>query len=260
MFGIAVRVLRTAAGRRALQLALLVGGLFLLGFLCGEQAQAAERTPVTPVASAVPVTGHEDTVRTVTERVVTPVREVARTTSRAVDETRTQSPTLPAASAVPLPKLPAVPSVPEVSVPPVHPLPAPVAPGSGAERHDSTAPAAGKGDRARTEARTAVSAPPRAATYGPDSALPAQAPRTPAHTSVHRAAAAVDAPARPAPTGDPDGVLGKQAAVGTASRHGDAYAVALDGRAPLRLLPGTTARVDAPGTRERHRDIPVFPG
>ncbi|MCZ0987409.1 hypothetical protein O1M54_20140 [Streptomyces diastatochromogenes] len=55
-------------------------------------------------------------------------------------------------------------------------------------------------------------------------------------------------------------MLGKQAADGTASRHGDAYAVTLDGRAPLRLLPGTAARVDAPGTRERHRDIPVFPG
>ncbi|MFH8767945.1 MULTISPECIES: hypothetical protein [unclassified Streptomyces] len=250
-------MLRTAAGRRALQLALLVGGLFLLGFLCGEQAQAAERTPVTAVTSVVPVTGHENAVRTVTERVVTPVREVVRTTSQGLDETRAQAPALPAAPSVPLPKLP---EVPEVSELPAHPLPAPATPEPGADRHDSTAPAAGKGDRARTEARTAVSTPARAATYGPDFTLPAQAPQAPAHTSVHRAAAAVDAPARPAPTGDPDGVLGKQAADGTASRHGDAYAVTLDGRAPLRLLPGITARVDAPGTRERHRDIPVFPG
>ncbi|MFF4572347.1 hypothetical protein [Streptomyces sp. NPDC001410] len=254
MFGTAVRVLRTAAGRRALQLALLVGGLFLLGFLCGEQAQAAERTPVT---SVVPVTGHEDTVRTVTERVVTPVRKVVRTTSQALEETRAQARALPAAPSVPLPKLP---EVPEVSVPPVYPLPAPVTPEPGADGHDSAAPAAGKADRPGAEARTAVSAPSQTAMYGPDFTLPAQAPQALTHTPVHRAAAAVDAPAQPAPTGDPDGVLGKQAADGTATRHGDAYAVTRDGRAPLRLLPGTTARVDAPGTRERHRDIPVFPG
>ncbi|WP_405766999.1 hypothetical protein OHU34_16700 [Streptomyces sp. NBC_00080] len=37
-----LRVLRGAAGRRVVQLALLVGGLFALGFLCGEQAHAAE--------------------------------------------------------------------------------------------------------------------------------------------------------------------------------------------------------------------------
>ncbi|MFC7895340.1 hypothetical protein [Streptomyces sp. NPDC057381] len=39
------RTLRTAAGRRALHVALLVGGLFVLGVLCGERAQAAEGVP-----------------------------------------------------------------------------------------------------------------------------------------------------------------------------------------------------------------------
>ncbi|MFD8070923.1 hypothetical protein [Streptomyces parvulus] len=43
--GAALRVTRTAAGRRALHVALLVGGLFLLGLLCGERAQAADGTP-----------------------------------------------------------------------------------------------------------------------------------------------------------------------------------------------------------------------
>ncbi|MDQ1026701.1 hypothetical protein QF035_004283 [Streptomyces umbrinus] len=38
----ALRVTRTAAGRRALQVGLLVGGLFVLGLLCGEQARAAD--------------------------------------------------------------------------------------------------------------------------------------------------------------------------------------------------------------------------
>ncbi|OXY98481.1 hypothetical protein BEK98_06415 [Streptomyces diastatochromogenes] len=275
VFGTAVRVLRTAAGRRALQLAMLVGGLFLLGFLCGEQAHAADGTPVAPVPSLTsvrPVGGqHEDAVRTVTERVVTdrvvtdrvvtPVRKVVQTASHAFEGTRAEAPALPTTSAVPSMPLPKLPKLPEVSEElPVHPLPAPVTPEPRADRPGSSAPAADQGDRARTEARTAVSARPPAAVYGPDFAPPAHVLRAPAQLPVHRAASAVDAPAQPAPTGDPDGVLGKQAADGTASRHGDAYAVTLDGRAPLRLLPGTAARVDAPGTRERHRDIPVFPG
>ncbi|WHM31218.1 hypothetical protein OH540_14635 [Streptomyces sp. BPPL-273] len=43
--GAALRVTRTAAGRRALHVALLVGGLFVLGLLCGERAHAADGTP-----------------------------------------------------------------------------------------------------------------------------------------------------------------------------------------------------------------------
>ncbi|MFD4566706.1 hypothetical protein ACFWOX_20240 [Streptomyces sp. NPDC058467] len=51
---------RTTAGRRALQVALLVGALFALGFLCGEQAHAAEeaKPPVpTHVVRAVSGSG-----------------------------------------------------------------------------------------------------------------------------------------------------------------------------------------------------------
>ncbi|WP_333749642.1 hypothetical protein, partial [Streptomyces sp. IBSBF 2394] len=43
--GAAPRVLRTAAGRRALHVALLVGGLFVLGLLCGGRAHAADEEP-----------------------------------------------------------------------------------------------------------------------------------------------------------------------------------------------------------------------
>ncbi|MFF8777014.1 hypothetical protein ACF07W_07075 [Streptomyces sp. NPDC015140] len=43
--GAALRVMRTAAGRRALHVALLVGGLFVLGVVCGERAQAADGAP-----------------------------------------------------------------------------------------------------------------------------------------------------------------------------------------------------------------------
>ncbi|NUP23514.1 MAG: hypothetical protein HOZ81_47160 [Streptomyces sp.] len=49
----ALRVLRTAAGRRALQVALVVGGLFALGFLCGERAYAADGLPVDSGTSSV---------------------------------------------------------------------------------------------------------------------------------------------------------------------------------------------------------------
>ncbi|MGW2517105.1 hypothetical protein ACWC09_08750 [Streptomyces sp. NPDC001617] len=61
----ALRVMRTAAGRRALQVVVLVGGLFALGFLCGEQAHAAEGAPVasSPVVGAVaPVSAAADGV------------------------------------------------------------------------------------------------------------------------------------------------------------------------------------------------------
>ncbi|MES5816472.1 hypothetical protein [Streptomyces sp. RG80] len=57
--GAALRSPRTAAGRRArqvavrvaLRLALLVGGLFALGFLCGGQASAAEDIPAATTAA-----------------------------------------------------------------------------------------------------------------------------------------------------------------------------------------------------------------
>ncbi|MGW2821615.1 hypothetical protein ACWC24_11500 [Streptomyces sp. NPDC001443] len=50
--GAALRVVRTAAGRRALQSVLLAGGLFALGLLCGERAHAPEGTPSRAAAFA----------------------------------------------------------------------------------------------------------------------------------------------------------------------------------------------------------------
>ncbi|MFJ8084825.1 hypothetical protein ACIQ6Y_29925 [Streptomyces sp. NPDC096205] len=43
-------------------------------------------------------------------------------------------------------------------------------------------------------------------------------------------------------------------------RHGDAQAVTVNDRASLWLWAGAAVRADVPGTRDRHRDIPVFPG
>ncbi|MEV5738033.1 hypothetical protein [Streptomyces sp. NPDC052292] len=211
-------------------------------------------------------------VEAVAEQVVTPVRTVVRETSGALDEVRAT--TLPGATSLPAQGLPVpglpvpgVPGVPGVSDPlPAQQWPVPVTPAPGADRPGGVAPAAGRADRpgtgiAKGDGRHRAAAPvrPSGATYGPG-AVPAPA-QAPVRTPSARATAPAGAPAKlPTPSGDPDGALGKQAADGTASRHGDAHAVALDGRAPVRLLAGATVGVDAPGTRERHRDIPLFPG
>ncbi|MEU6554030.1 hypothetical protein ABZ915_27690 [Streptomyces sp. NPDC046915] len=271
--GAAVRVLRTAAGRRALQLALLVGGLFALGFLCGEQAHAAERTTpgatassassvsaVSPVASVTT----EDVVRSVSAQVTRPVGGVVGTVTRDLDEARAKAPSLPELPA--LPKLPAEPSLPS---PPVVEVPEPPLPGGpGVSPSPGTASAGHVGAAVRTEARqdsrTGRRTEPRAtvtAPQGPRVAPDVGAPVTRAHSGGPRTGDRAGAPSRPEPAGDPDGVLADRAAVdGGMSRHADAYAVTPDHRAPLRLTSGAIARGDAPGTRDRHRDIPVFPG
>ncbi|WP_330459384.1 hypothetical protein OIB37_22435 [Streptomyces sp. NBC_00820] len=305
LFGTTVRLLRTAVARRALQLVLLVGGLFLLGFLCGEQAHAAEGALVAPVApvtsvtsvasvvTATPVavvqsvTGHTDTgreingdtivpVQPVTELVLTPVRTVLDTASQVLDATQVKVSPPSAPPGMPLPVLS---RAPEPSTSPLSDAPVTSEPpqGPGATAAPASAPADStradgtRANDARAEGRTAARAesgtavelaPAPATPYGPGRV---QAPQRPTHARtfagrVHSAAESVGVPGHPAPGGAPDGVLGKQAADGGVPRHGDTYAVALSGRAPVRLVSGATARTDASRTRERHRDIPVFPG
>ncbi|MEU9447429.1 hypothetical protein [Streptomyces sp. NPDC048277] len=295
--GAAVRVLRTATGRRALQLALLVGGLLALGFLCGEQAQAAEgvsstpsltsvvtqnvplrdvlaphhkakqqphratatRKPVTEAVPVVPVVDKalevpklpkvRTVVRSVTETVTSTVTRTLGETVQQVSELPVQLPVLPAAPVVQLPELPIVSELPGGLLPaPVTSAPRPGQP-QPPVTHD-----AGQ-DKARTKAAATA-----AVSYGPRITVVTRASDRALRAAAHRAVRTVDAPTRPAPTGDPDGALGKSAADGTASRHGDVYAVTFVDRAPLRLAPGVAARADAAGTRDRFRDIPVFPG
>ncbi|WP_264924907.1 hypothetical protein [Streptomyces sp. A012304] len=68
-------------------------------------------------------------------------------------------------------------------------------------------------------------------------------------------------PADQAPAGGPHGALGNAPVVdhGT-GRHGDAHAVTPYHRVPLLLVAGGAVGADAAGTRDRYRDIPVFPG
>jgi hypothetical protein len=139
-----------------LQLVLLVGGLFVLGLLCGEQARAADGagpapavdTPVTdrvvdglvrPVAQQVvrPVT--QQVVRPVTGLVVSPaaehvVRPIGDLVDRITEEIAGQPvpplypPTLPGPPT--LPTLPTVPTLPDVPGPPEVPgSPLPEVPG-----------------------------------------------------------------------------------------------------------------------------------
>ncbi|MFE9285502.1 hypothetical protein [Streptomyces olivaceus] len=160
--GAALRVMRTAAGRRALRLALLMGGLFVLGVLCATRAQAADGAPslgdavgrvATASAGSDPAGGGRgaeeapavrgdgsgavppdlrpvtaDVVRSATDRVARPVRDTVETAVGKVRATaRDVLSTLPSAAPVPppaspLPSLPS-PSLPSLSVPPVSVLP-----------------------------------------------------------------------------------------------------------------------------------------
>jgi hypothetical protein len=286
--GAAVRVLCTAPGRRALQLALLVGGLLALGFLCGQQAQAAEGAPSTPsltsvvtqkvplrdvvtphrvppgtrkpLTRAVPVVpvvtvapvvdGVGEVVRSVTGTVTTPVTTALTDT---LAETVRQVTELPVVR---------VPQLPVVSEPPVESAPAPVTPGPAPGPAQSRTPVAHDTghETSRTETEAAATT---TESYGPRITAVTLTSDKAVHVGGHRAAhaaRAAGAPEHRAPAGDPDGVLGKAAVDGTASRHGDAHVVTFADRAPLRLVPGAAARLDAAGTRDRYRDIPLFPG
>ena len=353
----ALRMTRTVAGRRALQVALLVGGLFVLGLLCGEQARAADGVAPTPkptdvvrsVTSSVEqlAKGSEETgqrigerpsgsnsrsatvssttpppsastatatlgsgseqpglpkattpvtdevqrvvgpvagpvVRPVTERVVRPVAEqvVRPVTGRVmppiaedvvgpigdlVDQVTggisggiverpappqwwpslPQLPTLPG-----LPRLPELPGLPLPAVP-GQTLPvgaAPQQPGGVTDDH-RVAEKQSRDDSVATA-------------YGPQFAGGLAAAGVDVrHHADTRGTRAVQAPVHQVPDGDPTGALGRHSAVDNGSpRHGDAQAVALNERARPALVPGAAADVTAAGTRDRHRDIPAFPG
>ncbi|GHF85060.1 hypothetical protein [Streptomyces griseosporeus] len=292
--GAAARVLRAVAGRRALQVALMVGAFFALGFLCGEKAQAAETaTPAVPAVTVPTVTvptvtvpgvsdavrppaehaPAEDVVRPVAERTVTSVRErVVRPAGEVVESVTaatSQLPELPSAPALPnvpdlpsapalpqLPDLPSVPDVPSVSDLPALPAPVPTtaAPHPAAPA-SAVAPATAAPAAARTAPAAAPDAMPTPARTGDFHATPAEHAAAP-----HRRAARTSNPSRlPAPHA-PESNLGSSASGDAgSSRHGDAHAVTPCPRLPVRLAAGAVARSGAAGIRDRYRDIPVFP-
>ncbi|MFF9170016.1 MULTISPECIES: hypothetical protein [unclassified Streptomyces] len=154
--GAAVRVLRAAAGRRALRTALLLGGLFALGLLCGQRAHAAEPAPagtLTRTAPAgsltsatAPAASPATATATATATAKTKATAVAAVTVTDAETAhlhptapvtslpaRLDLPSLPAQQTLPVQQTPPTqPSLPEPSLPdaslPAPPLPAPSMP------------------------------------------------------------------------------------------------------------------------------------
>ncbi|MCX4906012.1 hypothetical protein [Streptomyces sp. NBC_00878] len=221
---------------------------------------------VRPVTERVvrPVT--EQVVRPVTERVTAPaVEDVVRPIGRPIGDLVDQItggiverpappqwwPSLPQLPALPgLPGLPELPGLPLPAVP-GQTLPvgtAPQQPGGATDNHR----AAEKQSRDESAATA----------YGPQLAGGHTAAGDDVrHHADTRGTRAVQAPVHQVPDGDPTGALGRHSAVDNGSpRHGDAQAVALNERARPTLVPGAAADVTAAGIRDRHRDIPAFPG
>ncbi|AIS00087.1 hypothetical protein [Streptomyces glaucescens] len=321
--GAAARVLRAAGRRRAVQLALLVGGLFLLGALGGARAEAAEGPAGTVSAAAAqatqatqgastsdvrssgaepgPVVEYgsvprpEPVAEAVRDQVAQPVGDALEAVTRGLSEVppaESPRPSLPALPSPPswpaLPSSPSLPGLPDdgPSLPdlpglPANTLPAPDAvtplplPLPGPEAHTPGTPdGSARDEAAQTDPRAVSGSAATAGTtapngpHTPDGSSPLTLPTatatavapTPDHPATARTGTG-QAPAHPAPTGGDSGVLGSRTAADNGgSRHGDMCAVAAEQRAPLRPVPGVPARADAGETRDRYRDIPVFPG
>ncbi|MDN0195229.1 hypothetical protein [Streptomyces sp. S.PNR 29] len=197
-------------------------------------------------------------------RVVRPAGDLARSVTEGLAEAVRSLPSLPGSPSAGLPGLPTLPgeptlpgapglpglpSPPALPSPPGQPLPTPVtpAPHPGSEAAPS---ADGHASAGRAGAAAAMVA------YGP---LAGGVPDAP-HAHGRRAASSGHAPAHQAPPGYPNGALCNGAAVDNGTpRHGDGHAVTSGHRAPLTLVRGAAVRADAAETRDRYRDIPVFP-
>ncbi|MDI9831681.1 hypothetical protein [Streptomyces sp. KAU_LT] len=272
------------AAPRVLQLVLLVGGLFVLGLLCGERAEAAEsagdKVPLSavsgevapPATSVVPPV--RDLVRTVTEDLTRDVtRDVTRTVEQTVSGVLTEvrkelppPPAPPVTSPAPiLPDLPGVPDRPDVTGRPALPAPGDTAP--------APKPAAEEpGDHRDRTARTGEGSTGAYGPWGdPRGARPLAAgigtgADGTASGAMDAVAAQPDArfgygPVRQGPADDPAGVPGNRSSGdNNGPRCADAHAVSVEyGRIPVRLVPGAAVRVEADETRDRYGDVPVSP-
>ncbi|MFF1355305.1 hypothetical protein [Streptomyces sp. NPDC058297] len=324
----ALRVVRAAAGRRALNMALrvmlLAGGLVVIGLLCGGRAHAAEgvlppteatgeqavhATAHAPVHGSVPAPVHasasaptphhtspapgsrpvgavrQQAVEPARNRVAEPVRthvvepvrtqvavpvvrevreagEVWGTVQGAVREEVSEAGEFAgglvgglAAEAPPqfLPGPPSMPGLPGIP----GQIGEPGAPGRPGDCAHAAAPNAGA--QAAAGHREAARPGKREAVERADNAFaPAAADAVPARTPATKAAGtSIPAPAPAFPSGS---AVGQSAGDGSSTRHSDLAAAAFGSGATARLLPGSTAPSHAAPTRDRHRDIPEFPG
>jgi hypothetical protein len=159
-----------------------------------------------------------------------------------------------------LPSLPGLPELPELPGLPGHMLPVDVTPEQPGGPVEAGRPGVGQvfGEAAgggADEVSTREVTP-----YGPWFAEGVVASGAAAHQGASSANVS-PVPAPHAPDGDPPGTLGRHATVDSGgSRHGEPHAVTAYDRALSSLVPGVAADVVADGTRDRHRDIPEFPG
>ncbi|TPQ21841.1 hypothetical protein [Streptomyces sporangiiformans] len=233
----------------------------------GSRAEAPSHTgavaPVGPVGSAgpegfvheatAPVTGGvQRVVRPAAERVVRPIGDVVDQVADGFAEPPASSWWPPESELPAFPSSPYLPGLPALPAFPGQTLPVgstPQQPDGVAEEHGATGLDAGEspGDES-----TGV--------HGPQFTGGHTAPDAGVRDNDEGARGAQSF-ARPAPNGDSKGALGHGSATDNgSSRHGDAQAVTFNDRAQLRLVPGTAAAVTVAETRDRHRDIPVFPG
>ncbi|WP_432176254.1 hypothetical protein [Streptomyces sp. Tue6028] len=225
----------------------------------GRPAPAVDGA-LAPVAGVV--THVTDTVTDTVRHVVQPVDDLVRPATGAVvrpvgDLVETVTGGLPETPPDGLPSVPGLPGLPDLpALPPAgaQPLPAgSVPPAHGAAAQNNRPATAGQHAARRQHAPSAgpVFGP---GTHGAD--VWAGAPRR-----AHDGVPTLQSPARQAPADDTTGVLIDRSAVDNgAPRHGDPHAITPVHRAPLRLVPGASAAVTAAETRDRYRDIPVFPG
>ncbi|MEU7335891.1 hypothetical protein [Streptomyces sp. NPDC007074] len=226
------------------------------------------------------VGGVGDVVRPVVDTVVRPATGLVETLTggltAALPEALPSLPSLPS-----LPAIPAIPVVPDGPPTPAAPsLPGPLTP-------PAAPPVTGDGGRVpsvpsarpvhphRTDAVGAAAPDPvtsptagrergtaTALTYGPagSTALRPAVIHQGHDRRDLRGPVAGPAPARQGPAGDASGALGDRSAVdGAGARHGDTYAVAPEHRVPPRLVPVTSEAATAGRTRDRYRDVPLFP-
>lgn len=155
-----------------------------------------------------------------------------------------------------LPGLPDAPGLPGFPAVPGHTLPAP-----GAETPHPVAEVPGSVDGRGAVGPTGKDTGKGVVVdYGPQFVADVAAAHSSASSGARTTPPSRYAPVPQAPVDHPGGVLGNRSAGdNNSSRHGDAHAVSLNGRAPLRLVPGAAASVEADEIQDRHRDIPVSP-